>query len=873
MKKHSILFVLAGAAITLASCGGGASSSSSSSKTTSSASQSSSTSSATSPSSSSTGSTSSGSSSASNSSSSIAPAVIKVTIAGLDKTYLNEPITLTAEVENSEDTVVIWTVNDDSVAAIADGVLTPLKKGTVTVTATAHADETKKATKTITILGVDVFDLNDGDIAYGEEASMKAGSIVFWGENKTATVTKATLAGRKIEMEFAHPGAWYGAQLFYKALYAASGDTFRFQAEITANVAGDITINDQVVTLEANVATKVAIDRKQGTGSSLSIQLGKNGGEALPAGKIIFDNVKLLDVAPTASYHTVSFVNGESTSSTLVKDGELLAAPENPIAPAGKVFKGWYNGETAFVFSTPITSDLTLTAVFVDEGLITKFDVHFVVDGVENVTAKQSVIEGNVAVDPDLTPKWGHKVLAWYTDEAMTLSYSFDTLIKAETTLYGASVIVPDLTYMATADTGYVIPSSNMSYGTDGEFIVSGINPWSADPWVIQVNFLNPNVGTTGKVEKISFDYKINVAGGDVNLYDGSDRKTNLTVTEEWKTITIAYDGGTIKADAKLSFELGHIAGTTPIDFRIKNLSTAEGDPEPALSVSASSASTKVGGSNITLTATAANFPGTPTYSFVATEGYASIASIAQDDTDLNKFVVSPVGVGEINVSIKATYETTVVTSDPITIKVLSADAPDYDIPTDAFEIKDAATFKEYFNGGAGNNAKNAYLSADIDLGATTITSLGMAGEFSAIFEGQGHKVSNYTASLPFFNLVSASAQVRNLAVECTSFTGSGFGVVSYNNAGLFKNVDVSYTTGAAINNVGACSFFGTGTFEDCDTSITVNTACNTLFAIARADAGSTFTNCTYFVDGTDATASTAVLASASSGVTIRSAK
>lgn len=47
-----------------------------------------------------------------------------------------------------------------------------------------------------------------------------------------------------------------------------------------------------------------------------------------------------------------------------VAAGSTITAPEAPQAPEGMQFVGWYNGETAFDFTQPVTADVTLTAVF-----------------------------------------------------------------------------------------------------------------------------------------------------------------------------------------------------------------------------------------------------------------------------------------------------------------------------------------------------------------------------------------------------------------------------------------------------------------------------------------------------------------------------
>lgn len=66
-------------------------------------------------------------------------------------------------------------------------------------------------------------------------------------------------------------------------------------------------------------------------------------------------------------------------------------------------------------------------------------------------------------------------------------------------------------------------------------------------------------------------------------------------------------------------------------------------------------------------------------------------------------------------------------------------------------------------------------------------------------------------------------------------------------------------TVTGSINNWGPMALATGGTFEDCDSTIHMAAAAatsNTLFHIARQDGTTTFTNCTYFVDGEGAAAS-----------------
>ena len=62
---------------------------------------------------------------------------------------------------------------------------------------------------------------------------------------------------------------------------------------------------------------------------------------------------------------TVTFdTNGGSTVETqTVKEGEKVTKPATP-TKAGYKFEGWFIGDTAYDFSTPVNSNITLTATW-----------------------------------------------------------------------------------------------------------------------------------------------------------------------------------------------------------------------------------------------------------------------------------------------------------------------------------------------------------------------------------------------------------------------------------------------------------------------------------------------------------------------------
>jgi hypothetical protein len=276
----------------------------------------------------------------------------------------------------------------------------------------------------------------------------------------------------------------------------------------------------------------------------------------------------------------------------------------------------------------------------------------------------------------------------------------------------------------------------------------------------------------------------------------------------------------------------------------------------PAVSATASSKTLKVGGDNATVTLSTKHFKGDVAYSASASLDGIVTATNNQDGT----FTIAPVAEGETTLTFTATAgEESAAADVKFTVEAAGAITPTYDIPENATKISDKASFLAYFDGGAANTSKNAYLDADIDLGGDALA-MRMAGEYNAIFEGCGHTVSNYTQSgQSLINIMGTTSELRNVRFECDGQATSGFGTVAFQNNGKMKNVDVEVTVTGSINNWGPMALATGGTFEDCDSTIHMAAAAatsNSLFHIARQDGTTTFTNCTYFVDGEGTAAS-----------------
>ena len=132
--------------------------------------------------------------------------------------------------------------------------------------------------------------------------------------------------------------------------------------------------------------------------------------------------------------YTVTFnLNGKGTNFTQeVYENRTIAAPATPTT-SGFVFGGWYTNQSctnAFDFSTPITANRTLYAKWVQAMTVT-FDLNGHGD-----SFTQEVVSGGKASVPSNPTAAGYIFAGWYTDQACTTEYDFNTTITAAETIY-----------------------------------------------------------------------------------------------------------------------------------------------------------------------------------------------------------------------------------------------------------------------------------------------------------------------------------------------------------------------------------------------------------------------------------------------------
>lgn len=129
--------------------------------------------------------------------------------------------------------------------------------------------------------------------------------------------------------------------------------------------------------------------------------------------------------------YTVSFNTdgGSTVYNRIVESGGTVTRPSNP-TKTGYTFKEWQLNGVKYDFSTPVTRNITLKAIYkADERktYVIKFDSK----GGSKVP-NQSIKEGDKVVEPTAPTKDGYTFVNWVYDNS---KYNFNTKVKSDMTL------------------------------------------------------------------------------------------------------------------------------------------------------------------------------------------------------------------------------------------------------------------------------------------------------------------------------------------------------------------------------------------------------------------------------------------------------
>ena len=440
----------------------------------------------------------------------------------------------------------------------------------------------------------DVFDLIDSEIITGGSGLAQVGKYTVYGGDGGSVTNKAyDPATSTLKVDFkntwgatAHP---WDVQVFYKAPYAKAGNQYDIKMKVTSTVTGEMTINNQVLAVTANQETSFEMtDWTIGANeldTTVCVLFGSTAKGLLASGSVSIKDVQVID--KTNDYHTLTFKNGEETVRTeKVLSGDKAWFVPTIATPEGKIFKGWFIGENKVdPAEVVVSADTTIEAKFIDRSEATIYQVKYCLGDKE--LASDDVIDGEMAKGKEFGYNevgFGYKVAGWYSDKELTTKYDFSTPVTAALTLYAKVEVTPSDTY----NWDQAFPAEALTHGEDGSLIYTENVAKGDKTWGKQINFSGIPAGEAGKKYTLSFDYKMSAAGGDVQIFDNVNvgGVKTLEVTSEWKNISIEFDGGTLTAANKLTFELGCVDGERKLEIgnmklAEKGSSTTDPTPEP----------------------------------------------------------------------------------------------------------------------------------------------------------------------------------------------------------------------------------------------------------------------------------------------------
>lgn len=487
----------------------------------------------------------------------VTPDVVHVTSVSLNQTSatlnIGDTLTLQETVlpENATNKGVSWSASNGNVS-VDDGLVTALQAGTSTVTVTT-LDGSITASCDITIPQPQAMDIGYADPSFEFNGNQQAGKFVYWaGEYSTAT-TSYNASTKQYSITHNPSWAWYGIQIFYLAPYMEGEDKVDISWTVNSTSAGSITINGQVQSLV--VGQNVIELKNQGLseGRTLNVQLGVNSNPVslLPAGTLTFQTPVLNDRSGN-TYHKISFANGsEMLKEIPVKNGKLVTAPADPAAPAGQVFAGWYDGTVKFDATQGVTAAHAYTAKFINESEATKYTVS-VYDG-SNLLGSVQVLEGAKVDLSSIVFPFGYEAAGYYKDSA------FNTVFDPTTEIINDNIDIYAKKQVMVGASSYNMYADYVTHLANGALQIQ-LTGWNANVWDVQLNYVLP-VGTHNYT--INFNYSIDKAGADVQIYDGVTKAGPLALAVgNNQNLSLNYNGA-LTAQNKLTFELGALPAET----------------------------------------------------------------------------------------------------------------------------------------------------------------------------------------------------------------------------------------------------------------------------------------------------------------------
>ena len=202
---------------------------------------------------------------------------------------------------------------------------------------------------------------------------------------------------------------------------------------------------------------------------------------------------------------TISFSDG--VASQKVKEGEKVAKPDNPVKE-GYIFKGWYDGDAEYDFSSVVTKDISLIAKWEKEEVkeTVKYNVKFYAN--EELLKEEEVEAGKSATAPEPLEIEGAIFVEWDVDYS---NVTADLVVKA--------VYVYD-SFLVT----FIV--NGEQYGDEQliEYGKDAVIP--SDPQISGYKFNGWDKESTNVKENLVVTAQMEIINYNIKFFDGTDELT-----------------------------------------------------------------------------------------------------------------------------------------------------------------------------------------------------------------------------------------------------------------------------------------------------------------------------------------------------------
>ncbi|MCH5156624.1 MAG: Ig domain-containing protein [Clostridiales bacterium] len=235
-----------------------------------------------------------------------------VTTASVD---MGNTITLAAS-SNKGNAITAWTSSNENIATVANGVVSGLKPGKVTISAQVTASI--KADIEVTVNSVGGYEYYEISVVKPPEALSNTPGVwecwTEWGQFAALNYDNGT-----VNIDFTeNGGAWYNIQLFHIDTAIDAGKFYKLTFDIDSSEAGHITVNGNVVEL---LKGKHSYEVYFTNGNGFSIQFGVDGvGIDILEAKVAISNIQYTEDTSRVTLNAPSFTYNSDTGVITIND-------------------------------------------------------------------------------------------------------------------------------------------------------------------------------------------------------------------------------------------------------------------------------------------------------------------------------------------------------------------------------------------------------------------------------------------------------------------------------------------------------------------------------------------------------------------------